>query len=207
MAEIVIARPNRPQVGAFIFDETPSHLHATRTVAGLNLTIPAKMWLKSAPRDRPRLVLNNIRLTFSLKDTSSELELGRLHHDRFFSAFVSDEPLASESTVPADLIWPATLQALISIERSRGGKQPKLHVTLHAELCYSIICEQWQDHVRTPRERFPVLTEPEHIFGQTDITYPTDVWEEMVQRVLAASQDDPFLMLLPLTSFLTGKKP
>jgi hypothetical protein len=194
---------NSTRVGKILFDEQPPFLSFARTAAGFNLGIPAKLFLNSAPHKEPQLCLNNLRLTFSLRYTpGSQFELGRLHHDSCLTAHVSNKP--SESSQQLNLIWPVTIPALLAIESFREGKQPTIHVQFQAELCYIIIIEQWQDHVRTTNQRFNVMTVPQYISDETNVTYPVEVWNDFVQKVLAESQDDPYLMLLPLAPLLRG---
>ena len=204
MAEVNIW-DNDTRVGKIIFEEHPPFLSFERTALGFNLRIPAKIALRAAPQNEPQLCINNLRLIFSLKDTSGfRLELGRLHNDGIHTAFVSNKP--TESPKQLELVWPATIPALLAIESFRDGNQPTIHIQVQAELCYIIITEQWQDHVRTERKRFKVMTIPQEIADDTDITYPVEVWDVLVQKVLAAAQDDPYLMLLPLTPLLRGRR-
>jgi hypothetical protein len=204
MAEVNIWEDDT-RVGKIIFDEQPPFLSFARTAAGFNLGIPAQLFLKSAPHKEPQLCLNNLRLTFSLKYTpGTQLELGRLHHDSILTAHVSNKP--SESSQHLQLLWSATIPALLAIESFREDKQPTIHVQFQAELCRSIIIEQWQDHGRTANQRFNVMTVPQYIGDETDITYPVEVWNDMTQKVLAESQDDPYLNLLPLAPLLRGRR-
>ncbi len=203
MSEINI-HSQSTKVGSISFNERPKHLYAERTATGFNLKIPAEIGLRSNLRDQPRLTINNIRFVLSVENDSKYLEVGRLHYDNFYSAFVTRE-IPSVGMVEWELMWSSTLQALLAIERCRRGKAPRLHVSFKAELCRIIICEHWQDHGRTAREKFDVCTAPERISGETSIIYPGDVWEMMIQKLLAESWDDPFLTLLPLRSLLSPK--
>jgi hypothetical protein len=212
MAEVGIWQPNKQgkiRVGLITFDEHPRHLHAERTVPGFNLQIPAQLGLLSAPDGEPRQALKNLRLIFSVKSASgSMLEVGRLYDEENHSAYVEyhgDPPSGEPQQL--DLTWSSTIPALIAIERSREGKQPQLHIELRAEHGYIIECEHWHKHAVNERKRFPVFTALQIIRERTDVTYPTQIWDEMVQKLIAVSQDDPYLMLLPLTPFLTVKKP
>jgi hypothetical protein len=102
-----------------------------------------------------------------------------------------------------------TLPALLAVESFRQGKQPTIHVQLDAELCYIITVEHWQDmqgNLGIERKRFRSLSMPQYISDGTDITYPVEVWNDLVQKVLAESQDDPYLLLLPLMPLLSGRK-
>lgn len=204
MAEVNIW-DNSTRVGKILFDEHPPFLSFARTAAGFNLGIPAKLFLNSAPHKEPQLCLNNLRLTFSLRYTpGTQLELGRLHHDSFLTAHVSNKP--SESSQHLQLLWSATIPALLAIESFREDKQPTIHVQFQAELCYIIIIEQWQDHGRTANQRFNVMTVPQSLSDETDLTYPVEIWNDMVKKVLAESQDDPYLMLLPIAPLLRGRR-
>jgi hypothetical protein len=131
-----------------------------------------------------------------------------LYDEENHSAFVNyrgESP--SQRPRPLELTWSATIPALIAIEQAREGKQPQLHIEIKAELGYIIQCEHWHNLAVKERRRFPVFTIKEVIRDGTGITYPTAVWETMVQEVLAFSQDDPYLMLIPLMPFLAPKKP
>ena len=207
MAEIKIW-DNDTRVGKVFFNENPQHLPYARTVAGFNLRIPAELSLKSATDNEPRLCLNNLRLTFSLKSSSgNELELGRLHHDTSYIARLSQSP--SESSFNLNPIWSATLPALLAVESFREDKPPTIHVQLDAELCHVITVEHWEDwqgELGKEPKRFRVMTVPQHISEVVDITYPADVWNHLVQKVLAESQNDPYLMILPLMPFLAGRR-
>jgi hypothetical protein len=204
MAEIKIYDDDTA-VGHVSFIENPQRLWFERTAAGFNLTIPAEITLRQAPENEPQLCLDNIRLTFSLKSQHApDFELGRLHHDSSYIAYVSSNPKGRPMKFTP--VWPATIPALLAIEGFREGKPPTIHVQLDAELCYLIIVQQWQNHGRTEPKRFSVTTVPHNVSDGTDITYPTNVWSELVQRVLAESQDDPYLMLLPLMPFLASRK-
>lgn len=203
MSEIVFHSGNT-SVGSIIFDEHPQYLYAERTATGFNLEIPAKIGLKPNTSDQPQLTISNMRLVLSVENDSEVLEVGRLHHDGYHSAFITDSDPVVKMT-RWELIWSSTLPALLAIESYRKGEAPRLRVTLKAELCHAIMCEQWQNHGRTPRQRFRVLTAPERISERTNITYPDGVWEAMVRKLLAESWDDPFLTLLPLRSLLGPK--
>src|SRR5437588_7547462 len=110
MADILIY-DHGMRIGSIIFDEHPTILNAERTATGFNLTIPAKIGLKSASNNEPQLTLKNLRLIFYIKRASnSELEVGRLHDERIYSARVNyrnESP--SEELKPLDLTWAATL--------------------------------------------------------------------------------------------------
>lgn len=205
MAEIKIYDGDTT-VGNVFFIENPQRLWSERTAAGFNLTIPAEITLRQAPENEPQLCLNNIRLTFSLKrQHAHDFELGRLHHDSSYIAYVGSNPKGHPLKFTP--VWPATIPALLAIEGLREeGKPPTIHIQLDAELCYVITVEQWQDHVRTARKRFRVTTVPQHVSDGTDITYPADVWNELVERVLAESRDDPYLMILPLMPLFAARK-
>lgn len=211
MAEVEIWQPDRQgkiRVGLISFDEHPQHLLAERTATGFNLQIPAQIGLRSAPSDEPQQALRNLRLILSIKSASGlMLEVGRLYDEDNHSAFVEyrgDPP--SEHPKKLDLTWSATIPALIAIEQHREGKQPQLHIDLKAEHGYIIDCEHWYESIEKERRQYPVFTIRQIIREGTDITYPTEVWEEMVQKLVVASQDDPSLMLLPLIPFLMGRK-
>jgi hypothetical protein len=208
MAEIKIWQdipPGKTKIGSIIFDEHPTSLFAERTATGFNLRIPAQIGLKSASENKPRLTLNNLSLIFSVNSPAHPtFEVGRLHHDKSYSAFVDhrrEEP--SESLRDMDLTWVATFPSLIAIEKSREGNQPRLHVELHADLCYIVYCQ----HIREASNGYPVFTVPRRIVESAELTYPVEVWEAMVRKLLAESQDDAYLMLLPFSSFLVGRKP
>jgi hypothetical protein len=212
MAEIEIWQPNneggRTKVGLIIFDEHPTHLHAGRTALGFNLSLPAAIGLRSAPAGEPQLALEHLRLTFSVNSASgSRLEVGRLYDEERHTAYI-DYRGQSPSAEPRqlNLTWSTATAALIAIERSREGGQPTLHVDLRAELGYVIECEHWHKHAVNERRRFPVFTASQTVQEGTDISYPKEVWGVMVQKLVADSQDDVALMLLPLTPFLTGSK-
>lgn len=204
MAEIKIYDDDTT-VGNIFFIENPQRLSFERTAAGFNLTIPAEITLRQAPENEPQLCLDNIRLTFSLKrQHAPDFELGRLYHDSSYIAYVSSNPKGHPLKFTP--VWPATIPALLAVEGLREGKPPTIHVQLDAELCYLIIVEQWQNHGRTEPKRFRVMTAPQMVSDGTDVTYPADVWNELVQRVLAESQDDPYLMLLPLMPLFAARK-
>ncbi len=196
------------RVGLITFDEHPTHLHAERTAVGFNLSLPATIGLRSAPADEPQLALEHLRLTFSVNSASgSRLEVGRLYDEERHTAYIDYRGQSpSAEARPLSLSWSAATAALIAIERSREGGQPKLHVDLRAELGYIIECEHWHKHAVKERRRFPVFTASQTVQEGTDITYPREVWQVMVQKLIADSQDDVALMLLPLTPFLIGSK-
>lgn len=211
MAEIGIWQPHgggSTRVGLITFDEHPPHLHAERTVAGFNLSLPATIGLRSAPEGEPQLALEHLRLTFSVNSASgSRLEVGRLYDEERHTAYIDyGGKSPSAEPRPLNLTWSAATAALIAIERSREGGQPKLHVDLRAELGYIIECEHWHKHAVKERMRFPVFTVSQTVQEGADLSYPKEVWEEVVQKLIADSQDDVALMLLPLTPFLMGKK-
>lgn len=202
MAEVNIWE-NDTRVGKVLFDEHPTYLSYARTADGFNVRIPAEISLKSSPPDEPLLCLKNVRLTFSLEYApGSKFELGRLRDDDYHTAYVDKKQ--SESPRPLDLVWSATLPALLAVETHRAGKLPELHVKFEADLSYIILTEQWQDHVRTQRKRFRVFTVPQRVTENVVLTYPAEVWSEMVRKVLIDSEGDPYLLLLPLVPLLSG---
>jgi hypothetical protein len=201
MAEVELREHDR-RVGYFVFDEHPPTLHAKRTSSGFNLTIPGQVGLASASEGEPQLGVNNIQLVLSISAGETDLEVGRISHNRFYSAYVTHHNAASsEELQPMELTWSAQLPDLFAIEKARAGNNPEFNFEIRANLFFIITGEQWQDHVRSSRKRFPVLTEPRSIFKQTRIVYPETVWSDMVRTIIRESGGDPLLRLLPSEYF------
>jgi hypothetical protein len=199
MAEVIILQHDR-RVGSLVFDEHPSTLRALRTSGGFSLSLPAEIGLESSPKDQPRLALNNLHVVLSVTTAESRFEVGRISHSRAYSAFVTyrDED-RSESLQQIDLTWRGQLPDLFAVERACKDKKPEIDIEVRADLYFIIICEQWQDHVRSEPKRFEVATQPTSFFGQTKLVYPQEVWRDMVTSLLKQSRDDPFLRLLPFS--------
>jgi hypothetical protein len=191
--------------GSIIFDEYPTEFNIKRTATGINLKIPAVINLEWPDRNKPQPMLTNLRATVSVKTSSSEgIEIGTARDDDYYTGSIP----SSNST--AELIWPDALRGLLYIEKHRLDKQPQLELFVRGELCFIVKCAEYTEEdyrTRNQIKAYDVRTIPyRHIREIITVSYPIDVWENMMKTALGMSKDDPFLRLLPLTPFLSGKK-
>jgi hypothetical protein len=203
--EVEIKDAGGVKVGAVIFDESPAQLNITRTATGINLTIPTEVELRWPKRDEPRPTLTNLRVVVSMRDRSgSETEICRIRDDNFYEA------ASPSKTSPAQLIWTDALRGLIFIEGRRAEKQAEFIIWVYGELGYIVRCAETpnpdDNRVIVHPLRYDVRTAPRvYIAERTYISYPVDIWEKMSLTAFEASQDDPYLLSLPLHSFLKQK--
>jgi hypothetical protein len=204
-AAIKIKESDGIQIGAIIFDETPQKLEVQRTATGINLRIPAELNLKWPDRSQPRPHVSNVRAVVLLVGSpKSEIEVARVRDDDYYEA------ASPQKTVPLDLLWTDALPALIYIEQSRLSERPQLEIRVQAELAYVVVCpeapEPSSSRTVVRPLRYEVLTSPkQRIHDKVLISYPLDVWEAMIRTAFEASRDDPYLLTLPLRSFLKPK--
>jgi hypothetical protein len=204
--EVEIRDAGGGKVGAIVFDENPPLLNVTRTGTGINLTIPAEVELRWPNRDEPRPSLTNLRIIAYMRDPKGqEIELCRIRDDDYYEA------ASPQGTSQAKLIWTDALRGIIFIESMRSGNGPQLEIIVRGELCYIVKCAEAPDpqdqRIIVRPLRYEVRTAPRvRLSERIAISFPTEVWEKMVQTAFALSQDDPYLLALPLYSFFKQKR-
>jgi hypothetical protein len=99
------------------------------------------------------------------------------------------------------------LRGLVLIEAARSGGSPALDFDVRAELGYIINCAETQapgDNIVIQNPpRYAIRTAPRvRLVERISVTYSVEVWEEMVQAAAGLMKDDPYILSLPLHSFL-----
>jgi hypothetical protein len=170
-------------VGDVIFDESPPSLDITRTPSGVNLMIPAAVWLRWNDRKRPCPVMRNLRAVItSANQLGAGVELGRVRDDSVYFGVTSAEKVADA----AELLWTNMLPALVYVEEHRGSEPPKLKFDVRGELYYAVKVAgaQPRDVLYSEPFSYDVLTIPHKFRRSVEVTYPKDVWDKMVQAAL-----------------------
>jgi hypothetical protein len=182
MASVVeVFDENRTAVGSLTFIEAPEYLSAQRMGGGFELEFPMTVRLRLEKGSAPCPLLTDISaLVTARNEAGNTLTLGRARHPGWLVGGIP------ESTVATSLIWSDTAQSLVAYERVRASKQPRFNFRVSAQLCYLV-----------PSSGRRVRAEPQQVFGDVAVTYPTEVWLRML-RDLGVSQS--LLLEVPLPS-------
>lgn len=154
-------------IGSVTFQESPRHFAAQRTAGGFAVDLPMTVRLKMGGSREPQPLLTNISAWLSVQTPEGYIHhIGPAHHDGFFTGAVP------ESQASGALVWADTLPALAYYEEIRAGKPPQMRIALRAEVCYL--------EPSNPRR---VRSEPWPVTGTADVTYPTEVWGQMLRAM------------------------
>jgi hypothetical protein len=175
-------------VGRIDFGTNHSYLSASRTPAGFELTIPAKLSFYLVARDKPIPVVNNLHGTISaVVAGGGSVEVGRLQDDTWHKGGWSEKPGQS---YPHDLHlkWRGASAELALFEKLREGRPPQLRVELWGELYYLLPSEH---------PNFQVRTHPELVYGSATFGYQKELWVEKLRSIGALEN---ILVEIPLPS-------
>lgn len=185
-----------------MFDERPDIIPVVRTAQGVNITIPAKVKLDWINQEEPQPTLTNLRANIYCKDGSgSELLVCHIQDEDYYEAA---SPLSLAS---ANFIWMDALRGLLAVESTRQGGPANLDIDVRGEFAYVIHCAETQapeDHrIYKNPPRYAIRTTPYvRLVERLGVSYSADVWGEMLHTALGIINDDPYLLSLPLHSFL-----
>ncbi len=171
-------------VGRITFDEAPARLEAERIAAGFMLVIPSQVELAMASTLDPAPMLSNLRGSISVESGSAaSLTLGIARDDRWYLGAVEQTPK------PASLTWVGSLAALARFETIRDGASPRLKIDFQGEACWLV-----PPALGRPRRW---RTEPSLVSGTVRLTYPREVWVQMLRELSVAEN---VLVEIPLPS-------
>lgn len=200
--EIIIKDSSGAKIGAIGFDENPPALPIVKSAVGVNLTMPATIELEWRDRQQPRPTLTNLRADLYLRGQSgSEIYLCHIYDEEYY------EGATPHSLSPVNLVWTDALRGLILIEGERSGGQPQLEIALRGELCYIVACAETlapSDHrIFQHPPRWEIRTAPYvRLLDRVSISYSVAVWETMIETAFDLCRNDPYILSLPLQSFL-----
>jgi hypothetical protein len=200
--EIRIRDSGGATIGSIIFDEKPPSIPVIRTAQGINITIPATVELEWMNRQEPQATLTNLRANIYCKERSgSEMYLCHIRDEEYYEA------ASPRSISPANFIWMDALRGLVLIEVTRSGGQPDLDIDVRGELGYIINCAETQapgdNRIFVNPLRYAIRTAPRvRLVERITVSYSVEIWEAMVQSALGLMKDDPYMLSLPLHSFL-----
>lgn len=158
---------SRRRIGAITFDQSPDRLIAQRTAAGFELAFPITVSLELRATSDPQPLVTDLsaRIT-AINDQQNGLLLGRGRQDGWFAGAIPS------SNTPTNLVWAAPLAALAAYEKFRDVQRPRFRMAVLGQLSFLI-----------PSLGRRVRTEPQQVYGEVEITYPTEVWIKAVRDV------------------------
>lgn len=164
------------QTGSITFEEAPRNLIAHRTAGGFSLGLPFTVRLKMASSGAPQPLLNGMSGQLLVQTGQGQIHhLGYARCDGFFLGSVP------ESQSSGQLLWADSLPALAFYEEIRAGKPPQMRIVFHAEVCYLV---PYGDQVSPkPVPGRLIRTSPWPVTGTVDMTYPTEVWGQMLRAL------------------------
>lgn len=158
---------SRRRIGAITFDQSPDRLIAQRTAAGFELAFPitVSLELRATSDPQPLVTDLSVRVT-AINDQQNGLLLGRGRQDGWFTGAIPS------SNAPTNLVWAAPLAALAAHEKFRDVQRPRFRMAVLGQLSFLL-----------PSSGRRVRTEPQQVYGEAEITYPTEVWIKAVRDV------------------------
>lgn len=154
-------------------------LHAYRVGSGFTLRLPAVIQTVSVPSGQPRLMINNLHGEVLVKDSAgAATQVGRLRCDEWVTGYSHRPPENSyRSEHEIGLVWSGTFADLALVERARDGRPPALSINLKGEYCFLL---------PGLSPDYSVRSEPQRLYsshGQVEVSYPREVWVEMLRRL------------------------
>jgi len=195
MAETVEIRGNGDnRVGSVKFNESPQHLHAERTADGFRLQLPITITFKRVPKGEPIPLLGNFRgIIYTVEDP---LQVGEMRMDEWHKgAFYTRPEHSGEYEIQNYMVWSGSLAQLAVHEKIRDGRQPKFDIRFTGELCF-LLPDIHHGHM--------VRSEPDQFFhrhGNLRVSYPKEVWVEMLRGLGVAEN---VLVEIPLPGHVSS---
>jgi len=116
----------------------------------------------------PQPLVSDLSATMTaIDDQQRAIFLGRARHDGWFTGAVP------KSNVSTGLVWEAPLVALAAYEKFRDVQRPHFRIALLGQLSFLL----------PPASGRRVRTEPQQVYGDVEITYPTETWIRAVREV------------------------
>ena len=166
------------QIGSITFEQAPRHLNAERTAAGFALGLPFTVRLKMNGSAAPQPLLTDMSARLVLQTAEGFIHpLGYAWCDSYFLGSVPEGESSGE------LLWTDTLPALTYYEDVRNGKPPQVKIHLSAEVCYLVQTAAKTSPTPVPGRQ--LRTSPWTVKGTIDVTYPTEVWSQMLRQLKA----------------------
>lgn len=164
-------------VGSVTFNENPQRLYAERTADGFRLQFPITISLRSVPQGEPLPTVSNFRgVIYAGEDSGPHIQVGEMRMEEWHKGGIYTDPEhAGEHKREDYMVWTGSLVQLTVYEKLRDGRQPKFQIRFTGELCFLL-----HDNLR----RHMVRTEPQqfhHRHGDLRLTYPKEVWVEMLR--------------------------
>lgn len=179
--EIEIRKSGGALIGKVILNENPTRLYAQRTAGGFNLSLPVKLMLRLVGQNDPLPMISHLRGQILVgADGGSKIEIGTASWDSWFRGAWSEGTSGEMCDTEVSMTWRGSIADLAYYERIRDGGSPKLEIIVHGELCYLVI---------DPNTGRRFRTQPERIYsnyGSLTVSYPKEVWVQMLQSVGAA---------------------
>lgn len=164
---IEVRNESRATIGNITFNGSPDRLTARRTAAGFEVEIPLTVALQlNSTSDSQPLVTDLSASITALNDQHHALFLGRARHNGWFTGAI---PTSNNPTV---LVWEGPLTALATYEKFRDVQRPRFRLSVLGQL----------SHLLPPPGR-RVRTEPQQVYGDVGISYPTEVWIKAIRDV------------------------
>jgi hypothetical protein len=158
----------RTRIGAIAFDPSPAHLSVRRTASGFEMTLPITVRLEFKATTAPQPLVTDLSATITaIDDQQRGIFLGRARQEGWFTGSIPS------SNVTSGLVWEAPLVALAAYEKFRDVQRPRFRIALLGQLSFLL----------PPASGRKVRTEPQQVYGDVEITYPTEVWIRAVREV------------------------
>lgn len=163
-------------VGSVTFDENPRRLHAERTADGFKLRIPVQISFRLVPRGEPMPMLGDLRgRIYAGEDTGPKIEVGEMKMDGWHTGGYSET--GGDYGREDSMIWYGSLKELAVYENIRAGRQPRLDIHFTGELSFLLPHEHPRHMARSEPQRVY------HRHGNLTVTYPKEVWVQMLRDI------------------------
>lgn len=148
------------RVGNIVLDENTDRLGVRRTASGAEIEFPLVIRLALKLTDDPQPLLTDVDAYITgVSEHRTMFPLGR---GRCTGWFLGGIP---SSNIATTLVWEAPLAALAAYEKFRDVERPRFRFALHAQLAFLL-----------PASGHQVRTGPHQVYGEVEVTYPTEVW-------------------------------
>ncbi|HET6973777.1 MAG TPA: hypothetical protein VFH96_07100 [Pyrinomonadaceae bacterium] len=217
MSEDIEIEDASGRLGSITFDRSPRTLTAERTASGFELQLPIEITLRVRLRDDPMLMLSNLRGSVLVKKPDgSPINVGTLLGKFRYTAGIStSEPYSYKNT--KYLSWTGTFADLAHIEQCRNGQPPQFLMHVEGEWSFlvppvlpsaseipqELLSQELETRLRK-YQSFRFLTEPQDVYSRTgniQVTYPRELWVEMLRRLGVAEN---VLVEVPLPANPSG---
>jgi hypothetical protein len=191
MAQTVEIRDHREDLVAKIsFDESPTRLHAQKTLAGFHFQFPVKCTIRYVRKGEPVPVIANLRGDLTAVNGSSFVEVGVVKAEDEISGFWSDDG-RGDADRSFSLHWRGSFSELAAFEKLRAGRAPQFQLWLRGELAYIYKLDGVARLIRSQPES---LRTPS---GSVTFGYPAETWVRALRDISVAEN---VIVEIPLPS-------